>query len=360
MNLKSQISFPFLKKVSSQEILLFTKHLATMMKAGIPITEALETSKEQTKSAYFKKVLDECLEDIKEGKSLAVAFKKHNRVFDDFYVSLVDIAEEAGTLDESLEFLSKQLAKSYSLRKKIQGALMYPTIVVFATAAMGTFISLFVLPKLVDFFGSFEMDLPVSTKVLVVISNLMKNWGVLIFAIFGVLFILVIALTRNKKIKPTYDRLLIKLPIIGTLLAYGQLARFSRNLGTLIKSGVDAVRACEITANTLSNSAFRENTQALSKSLSKGKNLGDTMIETDYGIFPPLVSRMVSVGEKTGKLDETLLYLADFYEDEVDDISRNLSTILEPILLIVIGLVVGFVALAIISPIYQLTGSIRR
>lgn len=360
MNLKTNIDLPFLNKVSPQDLLFFTKHLAIMMKAGIPITDGLETLVEQTKSSNFKTTLGVVLEDIRNGKSLAVALKKHPKVFDEFYYSLIEIAEEAGTLDESLEFLAAQLSKNYSLKKKIQGALMYPTIVLIATTLMGGFISLYILPQLVEFFESFQIDLPFTTKILVVFSKIMKSYGILIFGAGGGLVLLTYLLTKNPKVKPAWHSLQLRLPIVGPLISYGQLASMCRNLGTLIKSGVPVAHSIEVTANTLSNYRFKADLYDISKSLTKGKNIGDSMIEGKYEIFPPIVSRMIAVGEKTGKIDETLLYLGDFYEDEVDDISKNLSTVLEPILLITIGLVVGFVALSIISPIYTLTGSIHR
>lgn len=360
MNLKSNVNIPFLSRVSAQEVLFFTKHLATMMKAGIPITESLETLIEQTKSPEFKRVLNDTSNDVKNGKSLGQALKKHAKIFDQFYTSLIDTGEESGTLDESLEFLAKQLSKNYQLRKKIQSAMLYPGIVMLATIVMGAFISLYILPQLVEFFGSFQIDLPFTTKILVIFSNIMKSYGVIIFGIIGVLAILLYALSKNTKVKPIWHYWILKLPLFGKLLAYGQLARFSRNLGTLLKSGVPVTRAIDVTSDTLTNVVFRKELMDVSGSLTKGKNIGETMADGKHNLFPPLVHRMISVGEKTGKLDETLLYLADFYEEEIDDISKNMGTIIEPILLIFIGLVVGFVALSIISPIYQLTGSIRR
>lgn len=354
------ISLPFVSKVSAQEMLFFTKHLATMIKSGIPITDALDTLLEQTKSSYFKETISGILDDIKNGKNLATALEKHPEVFDQFYISLVAIAEESGTLDSNLEFLAKQLSKNYSLKKKIQGALMYPGIVFGATVLMGGFIALYILPQLVDFFGSFQIELPFTTKILVVFSKIMKDYGGYIVIGVIVIGVLLYLLTRNPKVKPFWHTLQLRMPIVGLLISYGQLARFSRNLGTLIKSGVPVSHGIEITAETLSNYRFKNDLLAISRQLTKGKNIGDSMREGKYDIFPPIVSRMISVGEKTGRLDETLLYLGDFYEDEVDDISKNLSTILEPILLIGIGLVVGFVALSIISPIYQITGSIHR
>lgn len=352
LNLFSRISF--------LEKLLFTKHLSTMIKAGIPIAEALATLVDQSKSKTFRNVIEKVLSDIENGQTLAKSLGKHKQVFDQFYVSLIEVGEESGTLEENLEFLAKQLAKDYALRKKIQGAVLYPALVFFATFIMGGFIALFILPKLVDFFEAFEIELPITTKILLFMATTMRDYGILLAFCFLAISLLGYFAIQLPKVKPKWHSMVLVFPLFGELLAFGQLARFSRNLGVLLKSGVPITRSIEVTAHTLSNLKFQYDLLEVEKILSKGKNIGDALEQKKFSEFPPLVSKMISVGEKTGKLDETLLYLGDFYEDEIDNISKNLTTILEPILLISIGLVVGFVALAIISPIYELTGSIRR
>ena len=347
-------------RVNFLDKLLFTKHLSIMIKAGIPITEALATLIDQIKSKTFKNILSGVLSDIENGQSLAKSLKKFPKTFDQFHISLIEIGEESGTLEENLEFLAKQLAKDYALRKKIQGAMLYPALVFTATAIMGGFIALFILPKLVDFFSAFEIELPLTTKILLFFANTMKNYG--LFLIGGLVFFLFISslILRLPKIKPWWHKVILKFPLFGKMLTYNQLARFTRNLGTLIRSGVPVTKSLETTAATLSNLKFKADLIEINQSLAKGKNIGVALDQKKFSEFPPLVSKMISVGEKTGKLDETLLYLGDFYEEEIDNISKSLTTILEPILLIAIGLVVGFVALAIISPIYELTGSISR
>lgn len=347
-------------KVSHQEILLFTKHLDTMMKAGVPIAEAFDTLISQTKSDYFRNILSAIIKDIENGQSLSKALSKHPKAFNDFYLSMIGVGEESGTLEENLEFLSKQLAKDYNLRKKIKAAMIYPALVVSATFIMGGFIAFYILPKLVDFFEAFEIDLPIATKILLVIAHIVKDYGVYIIVSFVILIIITRLFTRLPKIRPKWHAILLKVPVMGNLITYSQLARFSRNLGTLVKSGVPITKSLDITANTLSNLKFRNDLLEVAKSLTRGKSIGETLDKNKYPEYPPLVSKMISVGEKVGKLDETTLYLGDFYEEEIENLSKNLSSIIEPILLLVIGLAVGFVAIAIISPIYELTGSIRR
>lgn len=342
------------------EILLFTRHLATMIKAGIPIAEALSTLALQTKSEKFKKILNSILSDVENGQPLAKALSKFPKVFDNFFVSLIEVSEASGTLDENLDFISKQLAKNYSLKKKIQTAMLYPTIIFVAVTIMGSFIALFVLPQLVTFFESFEIDLPLATKILLFVANIFKNSGV--FIVFGFLgFVALLKIIINlSAIKPIWHALILNLPLMGNFIKDSELAQFSRNLGVLIKSGVPVTKAIEITAETLSNLKFKNDLLKIGRSLVQGSNISTAMDNKNFNEFPSLVYKMIEIGEKTGKLDESLLYLGDYYEEEIDNFSKNLTTVLEPIMLVVIGLVVGFVALAIITPIYQLTGSIRR
>jgi type IV pilus assembly protein PilC len=347
-------------RVNHIERLLFTKHLAIMIKSGISILDALDTLREETKSKTFQKILAQIFSDTKNGQALSVSLKKFPDVFDQFYISLIEIGETSGTLEQNLEFLSVQLSKDYQLRKKIQGALMYPGLVLSATVIMGGFIAFFILPKLVDFFSAFQVELPLSTKILLWIAVTMKVYGILIIGGLGLLSIGTVALIQIPSVKFVWHTMILKMPIFGQLLLYQELARFSRNFGILLKSGIPSNKGLEITANTLSNMLFQKDVRTLAKKLAGGNSIGSTLKKEHFQEFPGIVEKMIRVGEKTGKLEEVLLYLGDYYEDEIDSISKNLSTLLEPFLLVTIGLAVGFVALAIISPIYELTGSISK
>ena len=347
-------------RVSHIDRLLFTKHMAIMIKSGISLLDAIDTLREQTKSKTFQQILAQIFSDTKNGQALATSLKKFPDVFDQFYVSLIEIGETSGTLEQNLEFLSMQLSKDYQLRKKIQGALMYPGLVLSATVIMGGFISFFILPKLVDFFSAFQVDLPLSTRILLGFAIFMKNFGVLLLAGIIGAFFGAIALLQNPSVRFSWHSLILKVPVFGELLRYQELARFSRNFGILLKSGIPSPRGLEITANTLSNVLFQRDIRVVSEKLSAGNSIGATLKKHNFQEFPGIVVKMIAVGEKTGKLEDVLLYLGDYYEDEIDSVSKNLSTLLEPFLLVAIGIAVGFVALAIISPIYELTGSIKK
>jgi type IV pilus assembly protein PilC len=236
--------------------------------------------------------------------------------------------------------------------------MLYPEIVLGVTAIIGGGISLFVLPKLTDLFSSFQVELPLITRILLAFSNLMKNYGILIFVIIFLLIVIFLWLIKIPKIRFRWHKTILKIPVFGKILKYGQYSQFTRNLGILIASGVPINKGLKITAQTITNDYFKYLLNKISIDVEEGGEMSEAIKEKGKGAFPVLIPRMIAVGEKTGKLDEVLNYLSDFYEEEMDNISKNLSTILEPVMLIIIGLVVAFVALAIISPIYQLTGSI--
>jgi len=347
-------------RVRFLDILLFAKHLAVMIRSGITVSEALEILTAEARSAKFRHILSQVLSDVRNGASLADALGKHPRAFDEMFLSLVSIGEASGTLRENLEFLALQLAKERSIRQKIRGAMLYPLIVFVATTVMGGFIALFVLPQLVDFFAAFEVELPLATRILLFVANLMKNYGVFIVAGAVLVFVLFLLTVRSRPVKPLWHRFLLSLPIVGRFLADVQLARFTRNFGILLRSAVPVVKGLEVTAGTLSNLKFRSDLLAVADLLARGTSIADALSDERFSEFPPLVSKMILVGERTGRLHEVLLYLGDFYEEEIDTFTKNLTTTLEPLLLLGIGLIVAFVALAIISPIYELTGSISR
>lgn len=347
-------------KVSFLDKLMFTKHLSIMIKSGLPLKEALDTLANHSGSPKLNQILKEVAKEVQNGQSLTKALSKHDQIFDQFYLGMIKIAEESGSLDETLKFLAQHLNQDYALRRKIQGALFYPAIVMSATIVMGGFIALYLLPQLVDFFEVFDQELPLATQVLLWVANLFKNFG--LFIVIGTIGLVstVVALGQSRLFKPKLHRYLLSMPLIGAITINGQLARFCRNLGTLLKNGVPSSRAFAITSQTLSNLYYQEKITEINEQLVKGKHFHQAMLNIDGPGFPEIIRRMVEVGEKTGSLDQVLLYLGDFFDEEVDSVAKNLATILEPILLLIIGLVVAFVAMAIVSPIYELTGTIQR
>jgi len=349
-----------LNRITLLDELTFTKHLAIMIKSGIPLSEAIKSLADQTKNPNFRQVLTEILADVENGQSLEKALSKHSNVFNSLYLSLVRTGEKSGKLEENLEYLALQLKKSYEFRKKIEAATLYPKIVLVATIIIGASISLFVLPQLIELFESLDVELPVTTKILLFIANLMKNWGILIIGGFVLLYLLFLWLIRTPQVKPIWHKFLVNMPMLGRLVQNIELTSICRNLGIMLKSGLTVTSALETQRQATENLVFKEMLVDISKSVERGKKISEELNTKKYRIMPTIVPKMIAVGENTGKLDETFIYLGDFFEEEVDDATKNLSNTLEPILLLAIGAVVAFVAMAIISPIYSLTGSIRK
>lgn len=348
------------KPISFIDRLFFTKHLSIMLKSGIPLSEALESLKDEAKASTFKKILTRVLADVQKGKSLEEALTKHPKAFDPLYLSLIRLGERSGNLEKNLEYLTQQLEKEHNFKKKVQSAMLYPVLVLTATTFLGGGIAFFILPKLVDFFESFEVELPLTTKVLLFVAQGMKNYGILILLGLVALYALFIFLIKTSFIKPLWHRFLLHLPLIGTFLKGTTLSSFCRNFGIMLQSGIPIGQGLEICEGAMSNEVFKADIKKIGKEVEKGKSVEESLKKGNFFEFPSILTKMIGVGERTGNLEKNLLYLADFFEEEVDSMSKNLANILEPFLLLGIGLVVGFVALAIISPIYQLTGSIGR
>lgn len=341
------------------EKITFTKHLSVMIKAGITLSEALENLSNQTNSSEVKKVLIQIHHKISNGSSFSEALSEFPNDFSQIYLGIVKVGESSGRLDESLVYLAEQLSKDYALKKKISGALMYPALVLAATISLATFISLFILPKLVDFFSAFDAKLPTTTLILITVAKFMKNYGFIFFgSIFGLIF-LIYLIIKIPKIHLWKDRQILKIPFIGHLLVEKEVATFARNLATLIKNGLPIFESLKTCSSSQSNLEYKRVIKNLSDNLEKGSGLGDFLKKPQCKLlFPKLVSDMIAVGEKTGSVDQSLIYVSQFYEDDIEEKARNLTTILEPAILLVIGLMVAFIAMAIIGPIYQLTGSL--
>ncbi|MEI8067322.1 MAG: type II secretion system F family protein [Candidatus Shapirobacteria bacterium] len=345
--------------IKQVEKITLTKHLAVMIKAGITLSEALDNLSNQAKSGEVKKVLTQIKQKIDNGSSFNEALLAHSNNFDELYQGIIKVGESTGRLDESLSYLADQLANDFALKKKISGALMYPGLVLAATIGLATFISLFILPKLVDFFSAFNAKLPASTMMLLSLAQFMKNYGILFFASVFIVILIFFFLFKIGPIRLWKDRQILHLPFIGRLLIEKEVSTFARNLGTLVKSGLPIFESLKICASSQSNLAYKKIIQRLSDNLEKGNGIGEFFKKPECKLlFPRLVSDMISVGEKTGSVDQSLFYVSQFYDEDIEETARNLTTILEPAILIIIGLMVAFIALAIIGPIYQLTGSL--
>jgi len=343
-------------RVTVVEKVLLAKNLSVMIKAGLPLKEALDTLYEQSRGK-LRKVIGSVIQDIESGKSLADAMEKFPKVFPEYFTSIIRASEESGTLEENLAYLADHMESDWMLRRKIRSAMLYPVFVLGATGLIGLGLAIFVLPKVTELFTSFDVALPVTTRMLLWVADVFQKYGVYIAigAVIGVPFL--IWFFRRKFMKPFTHRIILGIPVIKKISRNLNLARFNRTLGVLLRSGIPIDRALGITVNTLNNVVYRRDLEEAAEEVQKGKALS-VVLDSFPGQFPKLVTRMIKVGEGSGKLEGTLLYLARYYEEEVDNLTKNLATILEPILLVIIGVIAGGLALSIITPIYQLTGSI--
>ena len=337
---------------------LFAKHLAVMLKSGLTISEALSISHDSAQGK-LKKILAKVLKSVQSGQSLFSSFNRHPKIFSGLFISAIKTGESSGTLEENLENVAVQMEKDKELIGKIKGAMFYPMVILVASFILGLGMAFLILPKITPLFEGLGMELPITTRAIIWFSHFVQDYGLYLFLGLVVFTIFFIWLVRQKFVHPVTHWLFLKIPIINNISKYTNLARFCRTLGMLLKSGLNIDEALEITKNTLGNHYYQKALEGVSKRIEKGTKLSKDL-EQYKPLFPIMVTRMIRVGEESGKLEETLLYLANFYEVEVNTSTKTLSTIIEPILLVIIGLVVGFLALSIITPIYNITGGVKR
>ncbi len=346
-------------KISVQEKILFVKNLAVMTKAGMPILDSLRLLQKQTKSRSMKKILEQISGDIANGQFLSTSMERYVNIFGDFTVNIIRVGEASGILYENLNYLAEELKKKQELKRKILGALIYPIIVVIATLSITGFLTIYIFPKILPIFKSLNVNLPITTKILIAVSDFLIVYGV--HVIIGIVTAIILGwlILKISTIKFLTHRLVTYLPLFGNISQSYNMANFCRTLGLLLKSDIKVVEALSITANTLTNQVYKKELKAISLEIAGGEEISKHLGKKSH-LFPPMLSQLIAIGETTGNLSDTLLYLSEFYENKVDEVTKNLSTILEPVLMIVMGAIVGFIALSIITPIYEVTQGLKR
>lgn len=334
----------------------FVKNLAVMLSSGLGIVEALDISVDST-TGKFKKILKGVAKSVESGRSLSESMKIYPGIFPTFFVSAVYAGEESGTLEENLNQVAIQLKKEKELIDKIKGAMIYPAVILVAGVVLGLFVSFFILPKILPLFEGFNQELPFTTRALISFSNFIDQYRDSLVYVLILSSLFIGWLLKQEFTFPVTHKLLLKLPIIKGISRGVNLARFARTLGTLLMSGLNIDEALDITGNSVGNYYYKQSIKNVCTRIQKGASISDSLLKYEK-LYPRITARMIKVGEESGRLDETLIYVATFYEEEVDNATKSLSTALEPILLVVIGFAVGFLALAIITPIYNITGSI--
>lgn len=356
----SFLTAPIPQPISANDLLFFTKQLGVLTTSGVGIAEALPILAEQAKNPSFRRVINALADKINNGQTLSEALAKFPRTFDSFYRSVISVGEQSGTLDKNLLYLARELGKSIEFRRKIQGVLLYPTIVVTLAVLVAGGIAFFVLPQLTNLFLSLNIELPLTTRILLLIANFSKTYGVTV-ALMGLLIIILLVIAYSIRTTRSFiDPILLRLPILGGILRNTEVAKICRNVGLMLRSGLPIAIAFTIVRDSTGNTVYRRYLTRIIEAIQSGKSLESELDPKRYPLLPATLPKMLGVGEHSGTLDDSFLYLGDSYAEEVDDLAKKLPTILEPILLVAIAGVVLFVALAIISPIYQFTGSIHK
>lgn len=354
---QKDILAPF-RRVSATERILFTRNLGAMLQAGLSLSRALSVIERQSKGVKLKEIVKEVSADIKKGSDLSSAMKKHPRAFSSLVTSMVAAGEEAGTLAESLGTISDQLERAHDLKKRVRGAMIYPSVIVFVLIAVGSAMMIYIVPTLTETFKSMEVELPLSTKVVIAISDFLVAHTLIAFLSFVALIAGFIAGMRTARGKRLFETIFLKIPILGTLMKETNSARTGRTMNSLLSSGVNMLTALEITENVIQNSYYKDVLISAKTEVEKGQALANVFIKNEK-LYPPLVGELIAVGEETGALPKMLAEIAKYYENEVSQKTKNMSTIVEPFLMLIVGGAVGFFAVSMISPIYGITSSIQ-
>lgn len=344
------------KKVQTKEIVVFTRQFATMIDSGLPLVQCLEILSSQQENRTFKDVLLKVKESVESGSTFADALSKHPAVFDKLYVNLVAAGEVGGILDTILNRLAAYTEKSMKLKKQIKGAMVYPATVMSIAVIVVGVILVFVIPTFAAMFAEYGGELPVPTKIVIGLSNFIVKYIILIIlAIIGIVFAFkkYYSTTNGRK---TIDRLALRAPIFGQLIRKVSVAKFTRTLGTLVSSGVPILDGLEIVAKTAGNVVVEEAIMKVRQAISEGKTIAEPLQQS--GVFPPMVVQMIAVGEATGAMDAMLSKIADFYDDEVDDAVGALTAMMEPLLMVFLGVVVGGMVIAMYLPIFKIAGTV--
>lgn len=341
------------KKITERDLVLFTRQFSTMFSAGIPIVQGLEIMAKQADNPTLGEIIYQIKTDVETGSTLADAMRKFPAVFDELYVNLVAAGEAGGILDGVLLRLATYIEKSMKLKKKVKGAMIYPAIVVSVAVIVVAVIMVFVIPIFAKIFGEMGVELPLPTRIVIEFSNFLKGIGGLILG--GGIASAFIAFKKYRSTKSgryKTDAMFLKLPIFGDLLKKVAVARFTRTLGTLIGSGVPILDALEICAKTAGNKIVEELMFNVKTEVAGGKTLSEPLMLSP--IFPPMATQMINIGESTGALDAMLVKVADFYDEEVDNAVANLTTMLEPMLMVFLGTTIGFIVVALYLPIFKM------
>ncbi len=353
-----EIALPFLRRgVPLREVAIFTRQFSVMIDAGLPILQCLEILSTQTENKVFQKILMEVRDDVEAGSSLANALRKHPRVFDDLYTNLVEAGETGGILDTILQRLAAHLEKIMRLRRAVRSAMTYPIAVITIAAIVVAVILRYVIPTFATLFSELGAELPLPTRIVIALSLIVQRFGFFLLILLVVLFLLLRNwYKRSETGRMFFDRLALRLPIVGGVLRKIAVARFCRTMATLVSSGVPIIEAMQVTAKTSGNAVIEKALLQARVDVEGGKGIAESLEKT--GQFPPIVIHMISVGEQTGALDTMMNKVAEFYEEEVDAAIEGLMALIEPIMIAFLGVVIGGIVVSMYLPLFSLIAKI--
>ncbi len=344
-------------KVKTRDIVIMTRQFATMINAGLPLVQALDILSKQSDNKLLKKTLQDVLYDVESGNTLADAMREHQRAFSPLYVNMVAAGETGGILDTILLRLAGFLEKNEALARKVKGAMIYPAVISFVAASAIVVLLLFVIPTFQQMFASFDQALPLPTRVVIGASAILQSYWWAMGAAVGGSVWLFKRWVATASGRLTFDRFMLRLPILGNLARKSSVARFTRTLGTLLSSGVTILDGLEITARTSGNRVIHDAIMASRNSIAGGESISEPLRQS--GVFPPMVTQMINVGEETGDLDGMLTKIADFYDEEVDVAVEALLKAMEPLMIVVLGTVVGGMIVAMYLPIFSIINTMQ-
>lgn len=350
--------FEQLQQISAKDLSIFCRQFATMVDAGLPLVSCLNVLIEQTQKAKLKDALQGVYKKVQEGESLAGALKNYSQIFPKIMISMIDAGEVGGVLDVVLNRLAVHFEKEHKVNEKVKSAMVYPAVVIFMAALSVSFILVFVLPTFLKLFDNMKIQLPLPTRILLAVSDMLKNYWLV-----GIIAVIAVAagwsyLMRQKKYQAIRDRFILQVPVFGDLFRKIAVARFSRTFGTLVHSGVPIISALDVVKQTAGNINIEDALDQAQKKVSEGTRLAVTLAGSK--VFTPMVIQMIAIGEESGQLDKMLEKIAEFYESEVDETVSRLSTLMEPFLIAVLGIVIGMIVISIALPLFDVVTNFGR
>jgi len=343
---------PIKPSVTPKELVLFSRQFSTLVTAGVPIVQGLTILIDQAETPYFKSVISKIREDIEQGISITDAMRKHPKAFTELYVSMVKAGEVGGILDTILERLSTYLEAAEELKGKVKSAMVYPAVICCVAGGITLFLLIFVIPTFQTIFSSFGAELPLPTRILIALSNFLRHFIILVLAVPFVVFWLFKRFKSTAKGLLLIDSISLKLPMFGLLIKKVSIAKFARTLGTLIKSGVPILQALDTVAKTSGNKVVEIAINSARDSIREGERMAEPLKKT--GVFPAMVVQMIAIGEETGNLDTMLNKIADFYDQEVDAAVKGLTSMIEPLIMVGMGILVGGIVMAMFMPMFEM------